>query len=106
MPLTTTISPLAAFQKAFLPFGIVWTENSREFVYPFKDRIWAERAQEKANRLILECGFHVTASVGEYILNGSTRVGLIIRPAPEEYTFQDEVTDDEKYIEERADWPE
>jgi len=100
---STTISPIEAFRKAFLPFA--WLPFDGGMAYPFKDERWAKNALDKANRVILQHGFHVTAAVEEYVLDGKTRIGLTIRPVPDEFDFKDEVQDDEVYEEEKAEWP-
>jgi hypothetical protein len=90
---TIAIPAIEQFKKAFLPFG------SRSYdggiLYPFKDKVWAERAEAMASQTILESGFAVVATVEDYELNGTRRVGLVIRPVPEEHSFLDETQDDE-----------
>ena len=98
----TTISPLEAFQKAFL--GIAWTIDDYHLLYPINDRACAERAEARARQLIFMRGLALMAAVEEYPWRGEMKIALVIRPVPEEYTFEDEVQDTEDYQEERAEW--
>jgi len=100
---TTTISPLEAFRKAF-PF-LNWIVDEPILCYPFLDLHWSERGAEKARRLILSQRLPLVASAEKRWFGESYRPVLIVRPVPEEYTFADEVQDDEEYEEERAEWP-
>ena len=80
----TTISPLEAFRKAF-PF-VNWLVDEPILCYPFLDLHWAERAAEKARRLVLASRLPLTVSAEQKWFGRSMRPVLVIRPVPEEYT--------------------
>ena len=94
----TTISPLEAFRKEFI--CVAWTFDDSHILYPINDKVCAERAANGARKLIIREKLPLTAAVEEYPWNGEMKIALVIRPVPEEYTFEDEVQDTEDYQEE------
>lgn len=65
----------------------------------------AESYERMALCIILQKGLPLTAHVEIWTSCRIVReVALVIRPVPEEYTFQDEAQDTEEYEEERAEW--
>ena len=96
----TTISPLEAFQKEF---GYLdWDSSETELKFPFTIERCAAGALNEAQRVILTKGLTLTAAVETYPYGDKTRICVVIRPVPEEYTFEDEAPDTEHYQEERA----
>lgn len=102
MKTASTISPLDQFEKAF-PF-IKWITHSQELCYPFLDIHWTARAEQKARLLILAKRLPLVTFSEMRPFGKSVRSVLIVQPVPEEYTFTDEVQDDEIYHEEKAEW--
>ena len=99
----STISPLEAFKQAF-----PWYEpkvNKENLTYAFGCSRIATKAYRRAIRVIIEKGLPLsvileTTWINEYVFDISMTVFLV----PEEYTFADEVQDDEVYQEEKAEW--
>lgn len=96
------MAAIDVFKKAFLGFAPF--NDGVALWYPFRDKAWSERAQEKAIEIILANGLPLVAATENCEWRGEPRVALVIRAVPEEHSFADEVPDTEEYEEERAEW--
>jgi len=91
---STTISPIEAFRLTFPDHRLKASED--ELRYLFNSRDCANAYELAAMKIILERRLPLTAHVEEWSSKGKvTEIAMVVRPAPEEYTFADEVQDDE-----------
>jgi len=105
MPHPTTISPLSLFRELF-PDRRLSVEHEEELRYTLNTYDIAKAYKIVALDLIVGRRLPLTAEIEVWSVAGKLKaVELIIKPVPEEYTFDDEVQDDEHYDEEKAEWP-
>jgi len=91
---TTAISSLYAFRLTFPDHRLKASED--ELRYIFNSRDCANAYELAALKIIVEKRLPLTAHVEEWSSKGKvTEIAMVVRPVPEEYTFADEVQDDE-----------
>jgi len=98
------MTPLLQFARIF-PDHRLQVISKEELRYRFNSVDCARIYERVANRMILKKGLPITAHVETWESSGIVReIAMVVEPVPEEYTFRDEVQDDEHHEEEKAEW--
>lgn len=96
-------TPLFYFATIFPDHRLVVIGQELRYKCGTKD--CARSYEIAALKIILGHGLPLTAHVETIEKEGRVEeICMVIMPVPEEYTFADEVQDDERYHEEKAEW--